>query len=101
MEYFARVNGGPISPMRFDYDMKPTKKQPKLISAMKDLTVELAIDWRIKPKQQKDGRAFYLGYARPSGIKRTRKRLRRRAALMDHTSYEWSQWWPKSKKDKR
>lgn len=28
-------------------------------------------------------------------IKRTRKRQLRRAKFMDHTSYEWSQWWPK------
>lgn len=26
-------------------------------------------------------------------IKRTRKRQIGRAAFMDHTGYEWSQWW--------
>lgn len=35
-------------------------------------------------------------------IKRTRKRQIRRAALMDHTGYEWSQWWHKpARKPKR
>lgn len=28
-------------------------------------------------------------------IRRTRKRQIQRAAMMDHTSYEWSQWWEK------
>lgn len=35
-------------------------------------------------------------------IKRTRKRAIRRAAFMDHTGYEWSQWWHrKASKPKR
>lgn len=29
-------------------------------------------------------------------IKRTKKRQIRRAAFMDHTGYEWSQWWHKT-----
>lgn len=53
------------------------------------------------PGRLKTMKAIAFGYALPSGIKRTRKRLRHKAAMMDHTSYEWSQWWPKSKKDKR
>lgn len=28
-------------------------------------------------------------------IKRTRKRQIQRATFMDHTGYEWSQWWSK------
>jgi hypothetical protein len=28
-------------------------------------------------------------------IKRTRKHQIERAKFMDHTGYEWSQWWPK------
>lgn len=28
-------------------------------------------------------------------IKRTRKRQIERAEFMDHTGYEWSQWWEK------
>lgn len=35
-------------------------------------------------------------------IKRTRKRGIEKAKFMDHTSYEWSQWWKKSaRKPKR
>ena len=49
-------------------------------------------------KDDKNLRAILLGYVRPSGIKRTRKRQIAKAKHMlnfhDHTSYEWSQWWP-------
>ena len=35
-------------------------------------------------------------------IKRIRKRQIKRAAFMDHTGYEWSQWWHKTaRKPKR
>ena len=35
-------------------------------------------------------------------IKRARKRQIQRAAFMDHTGYEWSQWWRKTaRKPKR
>ena len=34
-------------------------------------------------------------------IKRTRKRQIRRAAFMDHTGYEWSQWWHKKARSRR
>lgn len=37
----------------------------------------------------------FWGYGIPSGIKRTRKRQIRIAKLMDHSSYEWSQYWRK------
>lgn len=54
------------------------------------------------PGKLKALKAVAFGYARPSGIKRTRKRLAYRAAMMDHTSYEWSQWWSKQvRKPKR
>lgn len=33
-------------------------------------------------------------------IKRTRKRGIQRAKFMDHTSYEYSQWWKKKRWDK-
>ena len=36
------------------------------------------------------------GYSRISPIKRTRKRGIEKAKFMDHTSYEWSQWWKKN-----
>lgn len=101
MKYFAKLNGGPVLPVKFGQAADYAEKQPKLVSTIKDIVVEFSFSYHINPKVVKDVYAFYFGYARPSGIKRTRKRLRRRAALMDHTSYEWSQWWPKSKKDKR
>lgn len=100
MKIFAKLNGGPALPLKFGQPADYAEKQPKLILPTQDV-VELSFQYHISPKLKKDDRAFYLGYARPSGIKRTRKRLSRRAALMDHTGYEWSQWWPKSKKDKR
>lgn len=64
--------------------------------------------WRDR-KQFKDDkrlRALLLGFARPSSIKRTRKRQIAKAKRMmdfhDHTSYEWSQWWhKKARKPKR
>ncbi len=61
-----------------------------------------SVDVNIPPKSWKDIHAELYGYARPSSIKRTRKRLSYRAAMMDHTSVEWSQWWPKpARKPKR
>lgn len=49
------------------------------------------------PRELKIVKAILHGYARPSGIKRTRKRQIAKAKHMmdfyDHTSYEWSQWW--------
>ncbi|OTA77910.1 hypothetical protein BHL80_01120 [Limosilactobacillus reuteri] len=64
------------------------------------------IETRRNKKVFKDLRAIILGYARPSGIKRTRKRQIAKAKHMmawhDHTSYEWSQWWHKTaRKPKR
>ena len=52
----------------------------------------------ITPKLRKDWHAALNGYKRIKPIKRTRKRQIARARHMmaehDHTSYEWSQWWP-------
>lgn len=48
------------------------------------------------PKTIKDRLANLFGKRRPSGIKRTRKRGIEEAKFMDHTSYEWSQWWKKN-----
>ena len=58
-----------------------------------DPEVELTI--KVTPKLRKDWRAAWHGYARPSGIKRTRKRVIEKAKLMDHGGYEWSQHWRK------
>ena len=49
----------------------------------------------LTPKLRKDWHAALNGYKRIKPIKRTRKRAIQRAAFMDHTGYEWSQWWHK------
>ena len=64
--------------------------------------IEAELYIRRQPRKQKEVRAILLGYSRPSTIKRIRKRGIEKAKLMDHTSYEWSQWWKKStRKPKR
>ena len=56
----------------------------------------------LTPQLEKQLHAAWYGYARPSGIKRTRKRQIPKAKFMDHGSYEWSQWWhSKARKPKR
>ena len=56
----------------------------------------------LTPQLEKRLHAAWYGYARPSGIKRTRKRQIQKAKFMDHGSYEWSQWWhSKARKPKR
>lgn len=57
--------------------------------------IEAELYFRRHPRKQKEVRACLLGRARPSSIKRIRKRGIEKAKLMDHTSYEWSQWWKK------
>lgn len=52
---------------------------------------------KLNPKIIKDYLAILLRKGRPSTIKRTRKRGIEKAKFMDHTSYEWSQWWKESK----
>ena len=51
---------------------------------------------KLNPKIIKDCLTILLGKGRPSTIKRTRKRGIEKAKFMDHTSYEWSQWWKKN-----
>lgn len=53
--------------------------------------LEVALTLKMTPKQ----RALWLGYRRPSGIKRTRKRVIEKARFMDRGSYEYSQYWKK------
>lgn len=69
---------------------------------LKGMPSSPAIEVKIKvtPKLRKDlHAAFIIGKPRIKPIKRTRKRqiekARHMLALSDHTSYEWSQWWPK------
>lgn len=57
---------------------------------------------RTTPKAHKTLAALWRGYKRITPIKRTRKRQIERAKFMDHTGYEWSQWWHKTaRKPKR
>ncbi|WP_295731685.1 hypothetical protein [uncultured Limosilactobacillus sp.] len=51
---------------------------------------------KITPRLVKTFHSAWFKYARPSGIKRTRKRQIHKAKLMDHGSYEFSQYWRKS-----
>lgn len=54
------------------------------------------------PKAIKDLVAVLSGCERISPIKRTRKCQIERAKFMDHTGYEWSQYWHKTaRKPKR
>lgn len=46
-------------------------------------------------KLRKGIRAAWLGFTRPSGIDRTRKRQIQKARFMDKGSYEYSQYWRK------
>lgn len=63
---------------------------------------QIELEIKMTPKLRKDLHAAWYGYARPSGIKRTRKRQIQKAKFMDHGSYEWSQWWhSKARKPKR
>ncbi|MDM8265645.1 hypothetical protein QUW44_00450 [Limosilactobacillus pontis] len=48
------------------------------------------------PKVTKDFIALLSGYKRISPIKRTRKCQIERAKFMNHTGYEWSQYWHKT-----
>ena len=53
------------------------------------------------PKLRKDWHAALNGCKRIKPIKRTRKRAIQRAAFMDHTGYERSQWWHKKARKPR
>ena len=56
----------------------------------------------LTPKLRKDWYAALNGYKRIKPIKRARKHQIERAKFMDHTGYEWSQWWHKTaRKPKR
>ena len=71
---------------------------------MVKVPTNLEINFTIEmgPKLRKGFYAMCFGYKRITPIKRTRKRQIERAKLMDHTGYEWSQWWYKTaRKPKR
>lgn len=49
-----------------------------------------------RPKIAKDLHAELFGYARPSGIKRTRKRAIEQAKFINKAGYQYSQYWLKA-----
>lgn len=59
----------------------------------------VSVELGMPPSVWRRVRATLLGYALPSGIKRTRKRQIRRAQFMDHAGYAWSQWWKRKPKE--
>lgn len=104
IQYFTKSKNG-WDPIKFEDE---PSTPPKGLLQYKPSTFEIKtqIEARRNKKAFKDLRAIILGYARPSGIKRTRKRQIAKAkhmmAMHDHTSYEWSQWWKSNaRKSKR
>lgn len=103
IQYFAKMIGSaePAKPIRWSAG-KPSSVPVKGLLQYKPSTFTLEVYYRSHPRRQKEVRAFLLGYSRVSGIKRTRKGGIEKAKFMDHTSYEWSQWWKKkARKPKR
>ena len=93
IQYFTKNKNG-WEPIKFE---DGSSIPPKGLLQYKPSTfeIETQIEARRNKNAFKDLRAIILGYARPSGIKRTRKRQIAKAKHMmtwhDHTSYEWSQ----------
>lgn len=97
IQYFAKKKGSsePANPIGWSAG-KPSSLPVKGLLQYKPSTFELQVYYRKHHRMRKETKAFLLGYARVSGIKRTRKRGIEKAKFMDHTSYEWSQWWKKN-----
>ena len=103
IQYFAKKKGSsePAKPISLSAG-KASSVPVKGLLQYKPVTFDIQLNSLGSPKSQKDFKAFLLGYARVSGIKRIRKRGIEKAKFMDHTSYEWSQWWnKKARKPKR
>lgn len=103
IQYFAKRKGSsePAKPIGWSAG-KPSSVPVKGLLQYKPSTFEISLYYRKHHRMEKEVRAFLLGYVRSSGIKRTRKRGIEKAKFMDHTSYEWSQWWKKkARKSKR
>ena len=103
IQYFAKIKGSsePAKPIGWSAG-KQSSVPVKGLLQYKPSTFEFQLYYRRHHRMRKEVRAFLLGYARVSGIKRTRKRRIEKAKFMDHTSYEWSQWWKKkARKPKR
>lgn len=103
IQYFAKRKGSSEPAKPIDWSAGKQSSVPvKGLLQYKPSTFEFQLYYRRHHRMRKEARAFLLGYARVSGIKRTRKRGIEKAKFMDHTSYEWSQWWKESaRKSKR
>lgn len=98
IQYFAKEKGSSESAKLIGWSAgKPSSVPVKGLLHYKPSNyysmVEFDLCYRRHPRRRKEVRAFLLGCARVSTIKRTRKRGINKAKFMDHTSYEWSQWW--------
>ena len=100
IQYFAKKKGSPepVKPIGWSTG-KPLSVPVKGLLHYKSSNyypmIEFDLYYRRHPGRRKEARAFLLGYARVSGIKRTRKRQIQKAKFMDHGSYEWPQYWRK------
>ena len=103
IQYFAKRKGSSEPAKPIDWSAGKQSSVPvKGLLQYKPSTFEFQLYYRRHHRMRKEARAFLLGYARISRIKRTRKRGIEKTKLMDHPSYEWSQWWKKStRKPKR
>lgn len=99
IQYFAKIKGSPEPAKPIGWSAgKPSSVPVKgLLQYKPSPILEFELYYRRHPRSKKETRAFLLGYARPSTIKRTRKRGIEKAKFMDHTSYKWSQWWKRRK----
>ena len=98
IQYFAKRKGSSEPAKPIDWSAGKQSSVPvKGLLQYKPITFEFQLYDRRHHRMQKEVRAFLLGYARLSGIKRTRKRGIEKAEFMDHTSYKWSQWWKRRK----
>ena len=106
IQYFAKKKDSsePPEPILTDWAVSPATHVKGLLQCIPS-TYECSLEIQ-RSKDFKGLIAMLLCYARPSSIKRTRKRQIAKAKHMmawhDHTSYEWSQWWhSKARKPKR
>ncbi len=82
MQLYASVNGGPVEPVKW-YDDGGHIEQDEHVSWLeKHCASTPTLILNPIPSFSKKLRAAVLGYARPSGIRRTRKRLARKAVQM-------------------
>lgn len=108
IQYFAKRKGSsePAKPIGWSAGKQSSVPVKGLLQYKPSPMFDFELYYRRHPREQKEARAFLFGYARLSGIKRTRKRgIDKAKHMMDlhnHTSYELSQWWKESaRKPKR